>query len=93
MIKLEKGLTNIFGKGVECSVYFEGKEIKGTMYGNDECFDVNNFYQYLLTQDNKLLYCFYNIPDGVELDEINYDYPINIEDATNNIDVLEGYAD
>lgn len=93
MKKLEKGLINLFGEGVKSSVYFEGKTIKGTMYGNNECFSCNDFYQYLLTEDNQLLYCFYDISNVIELDEINYDYPNTIENAMMDIETIEDYAD
>lgn len=77
------------GEGRETEVNFEGEKIKGIMFGNDSCFEGDNFYQWLLTKE-KLLYCFYNIEDEngnqIELDNIDYSKPVNIvEYDINNI--------
>lgn len=53
--------------------------LTGYMYGNDECFDGEGFYQYLLTADAKLYKAYYDIPDDEsELDSLDYDHPCDV---------------
>lgn len=37
--------------------------LSGVMFGNDECFDLDDFYQYLLTEDGNLYKCWYDTDD------------------------------
>lgn len=54
----------------------ELRELKGTMYGNDSCFDTNEFYQYFLTDNGELYKAYYEIPDGCDdFSEIDYSKP------------------
>ena len=65
----------------EITITHRGKTYTGHMYGNDECFDGNEFYQYFLTADS-LLKMYYNIPDGCEdLSNIDYSAPYDVRDA------------
>ncbi len=67
-----------------------GKAYTGHMYGNDECFDGNEFYQYFLTED-ELLRMYYNIPEGCEdLTNIDYEVPydVRVDDAQYWIDYV-----
>ena len=80
MNELKMWLEKKYGKGAEVTINFEDKQITGTMYGNDECFDTNNFYQFLLT-DNALYKAYYEIPDGCEdLGSLDYNNPIDLRD-------------
>lgn len=76
----KKALEVFYGEGREIEVNFEGKKIKGVMFGNDECFECDDFYQYLLTKE-KLLLCFYNTEENgnqIELDHIDYTNPVKV---------------
>ena len=67
----------------ETTITFDGKTYTGHMYGNDECFAGDEFYQYFLT-DNALLRMYYHIPEGcfdLGSDAIDYDAPYKVEDA------------
>ncbi len=53
--------------------------ITGIMFGNDECFDLSGFYQYLITEYG-FYKCYYDIPDDIQdLGHIDYRYPCIIE--------------
>jgi len=65
------------------TVTCDGKTYTGRIYGNDECYDGNEFYQFFLT-DTALLKLYYHLPDGCDdLNNINYDapYKVQAEDA------------
>ena len=80
MNELKLWLEKQYGKGTAATINYEGKQIVGTMYGNDECFDTNDFYQFLLT-DNTLYKAYYEIPDGCEdLGSLDYNNPIDLRD-------------
>ena len=82
MKKVESYLKERYGEGGEVKVEFEGKEITGVMYGDDECFEMNDFYQYLLTKDT-LYKAFYEIPnDNDDLGSLDYENPTGLEDVT-----------
>ncbi|MGP1507952.1 MAG: hypothetical protein ACTTJW_03620 [Sphaerochaeta sp.] len=49
--------------------------LTGVMFGNDECFDLNNFYQYLLTEDGNLYKCWYDT-EGCNSDFGRIDYSV-----------------
>ena len=67
----------------ETTITCNGKTYTGHMYGNDECFAGNEFYQYFLT-DNELLTMCFKIPEGcfdLGSAAIDYDAPYKVEDA------------
>ena len=67
----------------ETTITYNGKTYTGHMYGNDECFAGDEFYQYFLTDTELLTMCF-KIPDGcTDLGSaaIDYDAPYKVEDA------------
>ena len=67
----------------EVTITHNGKTYTGHMYGNDECFDGDEFYQFLLT-DTALLELYYHIPDGcTDFGTIDYSapYKVSAEDA------------
>ena len=67
----------------ETTITHNGKTYTGHIFGNDECYDGNEFFQYFLT-DDALLRMYYNIPDGCEdLSNINYEapYDVRVDDA------------
>ena len=62
----------------EVTITYNGKTYTGHIFGNDECFDGDKFFQYFLTADS-LYKMYYNIPDGCEdLNNINYDAPYDV---------------
>ena len=83
--KLNKYYTDLYGKGSPVDIVFENKRYTGTMYGNDECFDIDQFYQ-IVVADGKS-YKFYYDADNVknyDLSNIDYDNPLEIVEE--NID-------
>jgi len=65
------------------TVTCDGKTYTGHMYGNDDCFDGNDFFQFFLT-DDALLKLYYHIPEGcTDFNGIDYDAPYDVraEDA------------
>ena len=60
-----------YGKGEEIAVQAEGQEIEGLMYGNDECYEGDRFYQVLVTGD-RVYHAYYTITDDVE--DVTYQY-------------------
>ena len=63
------------------------KEMEIIMLGSDECFDVDEFYQYVIDEKGHIYKAFYNYIDenGNQLDDlgdIDYDRPYRIEDIT-----------
>lgn len=62
------------------TIEYNGEIYIGYMYGNDECFDQNDFYQYFLTNKG-LLKMYFVIPDGCEdYGDIDYSNPCNVRD-------------
>jgi len=67
----------------ETTITYNGKTYTGHMYGNDECFAGDEFYQYFLTDTELLTMCF-KIPEGcfdLGSAAIDYDAPYKVEDA------------
>ncbi len=80
---LKAWMDRKFGASRKTTITCNGKTYTGHMYGNDECFEGDEFYQYFLT-DDALFTMYYNIPDGCEdLSNINYKTPYDVraEDA------------
>jgi hypothetical protein len=74
----------------EVTITCNGQTYIGHMYGSDECFDGNEFYQYFLTAD-ALLRMYYNIPDGcTDFNDIdcNSPYDVRADDAQYWIDYV-----
>lgn len=75
----------------ECEFTNDRTELKDVkVAGNDECFDGDEFYQYVLA-DDKLYKAYFEIPtddDGEELglDDVDYTHAYKIEDITDDID-------
>ena len=70
-----------YGAAAETTITYDGKTYTGYMYGNDECFDADEFYQYFLTAD-ALLKVYYTIPDGCEdYGDIDYSAPYDVRYA------------
>ena len=70
----------------ESIIDFDGIVYKGKLVGNDECFDVNRFYHYLIDFENKKIYkMYFELTDeegnDIELDTINYDKPYEVEEC------------
>ncbi len=80
---LKAWMERKFGASPKTTITYNGKTYTGHMYGNDECFDVNEFFQYFLT-DDALLKLYYHIPDGcTDFNDIDCNSPYNVraEDA------------
>lgn len=62
-----------------------GAELNGTIYGDDENFDLDGFYQYFVADNSgHLLKLYYAIDedcdyDSTKLDNINYECPDDIQ--------------
>ena len=69
-------------------IVFDEITYSGRLVGNDECFDINGFYQYFIDFKNEKIYRMYYDTvdeDGEEiesLDDIDYYNPIDVEDCT-----------
>lgn len=64
-----------------------GTTIKSvTIIGNDECFDVSGFFQYVLADDGKLYKAYYNLPEcddsDMAFEMIDYSKPVILVDVT-----------
>jgi hypothetical protein len=80
----------------ETTITYNGKTYTGYMYGNDECFEGNEFYQYFLT-DDALLRLYYHIPEGcydLGSAAIDYDapYDVAVDDAQYWISMIMLYS-
>lgn len=79
--ELCKGLEDITEGNVETlktNVEYDGKTYSVYLFGNDEMFDGNRFYQYGIDETGKTYKFYY---DGTEdLDEIDYESPIDVEE-------------
>lgn len=83
--KLNDYYKKLYGEGGQCDITFNGERYIGNMYGNDECFDCNDFYQ-IVVADGKS-YKFYYNADNVkddDLSNIDYDKPLDVQEE--NID-------
>lgn len=56
----------------------EYNSFTGILFGNDECFDGDSFYQWLIDENRNLYKVYYNIPEGTALDCLNYNEPNSI---------------
>lgn len=78
MKRLKTWLENNYGKGTEMTVTCGEEQITGTMYGNDECWEMNKFYQFLLTE-NAIYKAYLYVPDYCgELNSIDYKNPYDL---------------
>ena len=91
MNKYDNYFKETYGAGVEMTVTTEcGIVLHGVMYGNDECFDLNDFYQ-VLVSDGKIYYCFYlfdGLDENMDLSNIDYGHPWKIEEVTNKYEYI-----
>lgn len=79
--EIKMWMEHQYGQVSESKISFNGETYVGYMYGNDECYDTNEFFQYFLTAD-VLLKMYYEIPDGCEdYNNIDYNHPYAVRDA------------
>lgn len=65
-------LHDLYGSPEHMTVTAEnGDYIIGDMYGNNECFDCNDFYQYIVTSDG-VYKAYYDDDNVTNVDEIDY---------------------
>lgn len=88
MNKYNNYFEEIYGKGTEMTVTTEtGETISGMMYGNDECFVLNEFFQ-ILVSGEKVYRCFYCLDqfrqsdDYWDLGNIDYEHSYRVEECT-----------
>jgi len=77
--ELKAWMEEKFGpSSTETSIAFNGKTYTGHIFGNDECFNGNEFFQYFLT-DDALLKLYYHIPEGcTDFGTIDYNSPYKV---------------
>lgn len=74
----------------ECAFINDKLELKDVkVVGNDECFDGDEFYQYVLAAD-KIYKAYFEIPtdddnNELELDNVDYTHAYKIEDITGDL--------
>lgn len=78
----------------ECMFYNDEMELHDVLIvGNDSCWDVNEFYHYVLDGD-KLYKAYFNTEDEegepLEIDCIDYNHAYKIEDCTKEIIYIYG---
>lgn len=84
-----------FGDFPITEIVFDGVTYSGRLVGNDECFDIDGFYQYFINFKNEKIYRMYydtTNEDGEEfesMDEIDYYSPISVEDCTDEFKYLD----
>ena len=76
----------------EMTLTIDDKDVNGIMYGDNECWDVNDFYQYFIVDGKNgasIYYAYYSTgstdvdnEDYIAIDEIDYDDPDYIVDVT-----------
>ena len=77
--KLRKYFENMYGEGIPYSAVIDGVRYEGLRYGNDECFDIDQFYQVVVSGDKA--YKFYYDADDApnnDINNIDYDNPLDI---------------
>lgn len=78
---LRSWLKKTYGHETEIEITHRDKQITGYMYGNNECFDANEFYQFLLTEYS-LYKTYYEIPEGCDdLGSLDYNNPYGLIDV------------
>ena len=88
--KLKEWMERKFGASPKTTIMYNGKTYTGHIFGNDDCYDGNEFFQYFLTED-ALLKLYYHIPDGcTDFNAIDYSAPYKIlaDDAQYWIDYV-----
>ena len=77
--KLKAWMDHKYGESsAEITITHNGKTYTGHIFGNDDCYDADEFYQYFLTED-ALLKLYYHIPDGcTDYNSINYSAPYDV---------------
>ena len=77
--ELKAWMERKFGAShAKVNITCNGITYTGHMYGNDDCFDGDEFFQYFLTAD-ALLRMYYNIPDGcTDYNDIDYRAPYDV---------------
>ena len=88
--ELKTWMERQYGTSPKTTITYNGKTYTGHIYGNDECFEGNEFFQYFLT-DDALLKFYYHIPDGcTDFNGIDYGAPYDVraDDAQYWIDYV-----
>lgn len=91
---IEEVYNNCFAKHYgNINKYFLFSELEGVnelgdvlLFGDADCFDVDEFYQYAITTNGKVYRCYYHFIDcegnSIELDSIDYSKPYRVEEVT-----------
>lgn len=73
------------------TIEVDGENYHVFMVGTDECFDINEFFQYGITDDNRILKFYFVLPDDGELDNVDYNHAYRVIDDTGSWDYTEIY--
>ena len=87
----ESWTTRLERKGfrqIDCTDGINSKS--GHLFGNDECFSGELFYQWLLSADHKLFRCFYRVGEGSDLENTDWNNPSRIDEWDEDADIIEG---
>lgn len=72
------------------TVLVDGVSYKIYMVGTDECFDMDEFYQYGITDDNHLLKFYFDLPEGLDdLGNVDYEHAYRVVDVTGEWDYTD----
>lgn len=65
------------------TVWVDNANYRIYMVGNNECFDLNEFYQYGITDDNHILKFYFALPENLDdLGDVDYDHAYRAVDVT-----------
>lgn len=77
-MKHQNELTARYGEGTVITVKTtQGAKYRGLMFGNDEMWDINDFYQLFLCND-KIYKCYYDTDACPMVDQLNYARPASM---------------
>ena len=75
------------------TVLVDGVSYKIYMVGTDECFDMDEFYQYGITDNNRLLKFYFDLPDDDDFDgdlsNVDYSQAYRVIDVTGEWDYTD----
>lgn len=75
------------------TVLVDGVSYKIYMVGTDECFDMDEFYQYGITDNNRLLKFYFDLPDDDDFDgdlsNVDYSQAYRVVDVTGEWDYTD----
>ena len=86
LFSARKRLSALYGDGNSISISISGRVKSGYIFGNDECYRGDLFYQIFLSDDASVYRVYYDIPecDDIDLafDMIDYSCPYDYDNIT-----------